>query len=147
MTSDDGKQFSTFLLFQVSCRHGILFDNFSVSDIYTDESSLGSSGAHDLEAQMEEIERFTVDTPVLSEAPTILDSGATDKNNNNDDFWTPTPTKEGVKEDAVVISDEEEEGNGCEWGLYLFLFSLTVCTNDQNCLLLLQQFLAVPRSC
>ena len=29
-------------------------------------------------------------------------------------------------------------------GLYLyFFFSLTVCTNDQNCLLLLQQVLAV----
>ena len=118
-TSHDGKQFSTFLLFQVSCRHGILFDNFSVSDIYTDESSSGSSGAHDLEAEMEEIERFAVDTAVLSEAPTILDSSATDKNNNNYDFWTPTLTKEDVKEeeDAVVISDEEEEekGNGCEW--------------------------------
>ena len=116
-TSHAGKQFSTFLLFQVSCRHGILFDNFSVSDIYTDESSSGSStsGAHDLEAEMEEVERFAVDTAVLSEAPTILDSGATDKNNNNDNFWTPTLTKEDVKEDPVVISDEEEEGNGCEW--------------------------------
>ena len=94
-----------------------MFDNFSVSDIYTDESSSGSStsGAHDLEAEMEEIERFAVDTAVLSEAPTILDFGATDKNNNNVDFWTPTLTKEDVKEDAVVISDEEEEGNGCEW--------------------------------
>ena len=115
-TSYAGKQFSTFLLFQVSvsCRHGNLYDNFSVSDIYTDESSSGSSGAHDLEAQMEEVERFAVDTAVLSEAPTILDSGATDKNNNNNDFWT--------KEDAVVISDkEEEEGNGCEWGsIYFF---------------------------
>ena len=123
-TSYDGKQFSTFLLFQilVSCRHGNLYDNFSVSDIYTDESSSGSSGAHDLEAQMEEVERFAVDTAMLSEAPTILDSGATDKNNNNNDFWTPTPTKEDVKGDAVVISDEEEEeGNGCEWGsIYFF---------------------------
>ena len=103
------------------CRHDILFNNFSVSDINTDESSSGSSGAHDLEAQMEEIERFAVNTAVLSEAPTILDSGATDKNNNNNDFWTPTLIKEDVKEDDVVISDEEEEGNGCEWGsIYFF---------------------------
>ena len=117
-----------------------MYDNFSVSDIYTDESSSGSSGAHDLEVQMEEVERFAINTAMLSEASTILDSGATDKNNNNNDFWTPTPTKE----DAVVISDEEEEeGNGCEWGSSYFFSSLTVCTNDQNCLLLLQQFLAV----
>ena len=72
-----------------------MFDNFSVSDIYTDESLSGSSGVHDLEAQMEEIERFAADTAVLSEAPTILDSGATDKNNNNDDFWTPTRNQGG----------------------------------------------------
>ena len=87
---------------------------------------------------MEQLETMAINTAVSEAVDEVLDSAI----NTAVSEVLDSPT---LSDDLVLVSDEEEEGHEdrCEWGFIYCVFLtwfliLTVCTNDQNCFLLLQ---------